>query len=101
MNIKTEDLYEFVARADTLKKITIAERWLRNNAHLMSRHTLDDLISILEAQNTYLVIKAIQEYEKRVISLEYARQAYTDITDDEGGHYLTEIASGEIILADI
>ena len=47
MNYTTKDLFEFVYRADTVKKICIAEKWLTEHSDLTSKDTLDELIMIL------------------------------------------------------
>ena len=42
-----KDLFEFVYRADTVRKICIAEKWLSEHRELTSKDTFDELISIL------------------------------------------------------
>ena len=42
-----KDLFEFVYRADTVKKICIAEKWLTEHRDLTSKDTFDELIMIL------------------------------------------------------
>jgi hypothetical protein len=42
-----KDLFEFVYRADTVKKICIAEKWLTEHRELTSKNTFDELIMIL------------------------------------------------------
>ncbi len=47
MKYTDKDLFEFVYRADTTKKICIAEKWLTEHSDLTSKDTFDELISIL------------------------------------------------------
>ena len=47
MRYTTKDLYEFVYRADTVKKICIAEKWLTEHRDLTSKDIFDELIMIL------------------------------------------------------
>ena len=47
MNYTTKDLFEFVYRADTVKKVCIAEKWLTEHSDLTSKDTFDELIMIL------------------------------------------------------
>ena len=47
MKYTDKDLFEFVYRADTVKKICIAEKWLTEHRDLTSKDTFDELISIL------------------------------------------------------
>jgi len=42
-----KDLFEFVYRADTVKKICIAEKWLTEHRELTSKDTFDELMMIL------------------------------------------------------
>ena len=42
-----KDLFEFVYRADTVRKICIAEKWLTEHRELTSKDTFDELIMIL------------------------------------------------------
>ena len=42
-----KDLFEFVYRADTVKKICIAEKWLTEHRDLTSKDTFNELIMIL------------------------------------------------------
>lgn len=100
MKITEEDLYAFVARADTMKKITLAERWLKDNSFLMSRSTLDALINTLEMQYTYLFIEYLQTIEKKIQSLETLKSKYEDKVTDEGEHYIIAKESGEIVFID-
>lgn len=47
MKYTDKDLFEFVYRADTAKKICIAEKWLTEHSDLTSKDTFDELIMIL------------------------------------------------------
>ena len=47
MKYTDKDLFEFVYRADTVKKICIAEKWLIKHSDLTSKDTLEELIMIL------------------------------------------------------
>ena len=47
MKYTDKDLFEFVYRADTVKKICIAEKWLTEHRELTSKDTFDELIMIL------------------------------------------------------
>ena len=99
-NITYDDLYAFVSRADTLKKISIAEKWLKDNAHLTSMHSLDELLSVLEMQRKYLVLTYIEAYEKRIINEAYAISNYTIFADEKSNHYITFNSSEEIIFSE-
>ena len=46
-----KDLYEFVYRADTTKKVIIAERWLLAHPEHTSRALLSELLRILAEQS--------------------------------------------------
>ena len=47
MKYTDKDLFEFVYRADTVKKICIAEKWLTEHRELTNKDTFDELIMIL------------------------------------------------------
>ena len=47
MKYTDKDLFEFVYRANTTKKICIAEKWLTEHSDLTSKDTFDELIMIL------------------------------------------------------
>ena len=47
MKYTNKDLFEFVYRADTVKKICIAEKWLTEHRELTSKDTFDELMMIL------------------------------------------------------
>lgn len=100
MKITTEDLTAFVARADTMKKITLAKKWLKENSYLMSRSTLDHLLNTLEMQYTYLFIEYLQRIEKKIQSLECLKGKYEDKVTEEGEHYIIAKESGEIVFID-
>ena len=61
-----KDLLEFVYRADTTQKISIAERWLREHQNVTSRSTFDELIAILNETAKRLFRVKIAEYEERI-----------------------------------
>lgn len=42
-----KDLFEFVYRADTARKICVAEEWLTRHRDLTSKDTFDELMMIL------------------------------------------------------
>ncbi|MBR2343209.1 MAG: hypothetical protein IKA64_03045 [Clostridia bacterium] len=68
--IREKDLYEFVYRADTAQKTAIAERWLGEHKHLMSRSTYDDLILTLSHQSKRAFLAKIAEYEKLLLQIQ-------------------------------
>lgn len=88
-----KDLYEFVYRADTAEKICTAERWLKAHEHLTSRHTLDDLIYILNRTAKRLFRAQIAEYEEAL----YKAEAFAFVPNDEGQFYITDKATGEVV----
>ena len=47
MKYTDKDLFEFVYRADTVKKICIAEKWLTEHRELTSKNTFNELMMIL------------------------------------------------------
>ena len=47
MKYTQKDLFEFVYRADTVKKICIAEKWLTEHSDLTNKDTFNELIMIL------------------------------------------------------
>ena len=46
MKYTDKDLFEFVYRADTTKKICIAEKWLTDHRELTSKDTFNELMMI-------------------------------------------------------
>ena len=86
-NLTHKDLYEFVYRADTIQKTTIAERWLKSHPKLTSKSILDDLLSILDNTAKRLFNEALRAYENSIF-----------IQDRDGNNYLTDTISGEVIL---
>ena len=75
--VSDKDLFEFVYRADTMQKISIAERWLLEHKYLTSRRTLDELIDILNKTAKRLFNARIAEYEKRLAEEGYAVNTIT------------------------
>lgn len=61
-----KDLFEFVYRADTTKKICIAEKWLNDHKHLTSRDTFDELISILNRTASRLFRAQMAELDEKL-----------------------------------
>ena len=88
-----KDLYEFVYRADTAEKISTAEKWLRAHDYLTSRHTLDDLIFILNRTAKRLFRTQMVEYEEAL----YRAEAFAYVPDIEGQFYITDRATGEVV----
>lgn len=88
-----KDLYEFVYRADTAQKISTAERWLKEHDYLTSRHTLDDLIAILNRTAKRLFRTQISEYERKL----YDDKNYAYVSDGKGQFYITNRLSGEVV----
>ena len=57
MKYTDKDLFEFVYRADTVKKVCIAEKWLTEHSDLTSKDIFDELIMILN-QTAKRIFKA-------------------------------------------
>ena len=66
MKYTDKDLFEFVYRADTTKKICIAEKWLNDHKHLTSRDTFDELISILNRTASRLFRAQMAELDEKL-----------------------------------
>ena len=66
MKYTDKDLFEFVYRADTTKKICIAEKWLNDHKHLTSRETFDELISILNRTASRLFRAQMAELDEKL-----------------------------------
>ena len=66
MKYTDKDLFEFVYRADTTKKICIAEKWLNDHKHLTSRDTFDELISILNRTASRLFRAQMAEFDEKL-----------------------------------
>ena len=71
-SITEKDLYEFVYRADTAQKISVAERWLNEHKHLTSRSTFDELIAVLNRTAKRLFRVRMVEFEARLRETESA-----------------------------
>lgn len=67
-NLTDKDLFEFVYRADTTKKICIAEKWLNDHKHLTSRDTFDELISILNRTASRLFRAQMAELDEKLLA---------------------------------
>ena len=65
-HLTDKDLFEFVYRADTTKKICIAEKWLNDHKHLTSRDTFDELISILNRTASRLFRAQMAELDEKL-----------------------------------
>ena len=63
-----KDLFEFVYRADTAKKICIAEKWLKDHKHLTSRDTFDELIMILNRTASRLFRAQMAELDEKLLA---------------------------------
>lgn len=61
-----KDLFEFVYRADTTKKICIAENWLTDHRELTSKDTFDELISILNRTASRLFRAQMAELDEKL-----------------------------------
>ena len=68
MKYTDKDLFEFVYRADTTKKICIAEKWLNDHKHLTSRDTFDELISILNRTASRLFRAQMAELDEKLLA---------------------------------
>ncbi len=90
-----KDLYEFIYRADTLKKISIAQRWLREHPKVTSPHVLDDLLHTLDMRSRWIFNQLINEHEKRIASA--PKRSYISQTDRNDNVYIIDISSGEVI----
>ena len=66
MKYTTKDLYEFVYRADTIKKICIAEKWLKDHKDLTSSDTFDELMMILNRTASRLFRAQMAELDERL-----------------------------------
>ena len=66
MKYTDKDLFEFVYRADTTKKICIAEKWLNDHKHLTSRETFDELLSILNRTASRLFRAQMAELDEKL-----------------------------------
>ena len=67
-NLTDKDLFEFVYRADTTKKICIAEKWLNDHKHLTSRDTFDELIMILNRTASRLFRAQMAELDEKLLA---------------------------------
>ena len=61
-----KDLFEFVYRADTTKKICIAEKWLTEHRDLTSKDTFDELIMILNRTASRLYRAQMVELDEKL-----------------------------------
>ena len=61
-----KDLFEFVYRADTTKKICIAEKWLTEHRELTSKNTFDELISILNRTASRIFRAQMAELDEKL-----------------------------------
>ena len=66
MKYTDKDLFEFVYRADTTKKICVAEKWLNDHKHLTSRETFDELLSILNRTASRLFRAQMAELDEKL-----------------------------------
>ena len=88
-----KDLYEFVYRADTAEKICTAERWLKAHEHLTSRHTLDDLIYILNRTAKRLFRAKMAAYEEAL----HRAEEISFVPGENGQFYITDRTTGEVV----
>ena len=68
MKYTDKDLFEFVYRADTTKKICIAEKWLTEHRDLTSKDTFDELISILNRTASRLFRAKMVELDEKLLA---------------------------------
>lgn len=62
----TKDLYEFAYRADTQKKITIAERWLGEHREILSAVEYEMTLRILGENRKRIFIVQFAELEDKL-----------------------------------
>ena len=65
-HLTDKDLFEFVYRADTTKKICIAEKWLNDHKHLTSRDTFDELMMILSRTAGRIFRAQMAEFDEKL-----------------------------------
>ena len=68
MKYTEKDLFEFVYRADTVKKICIAEKWLTEHRDLTSKDTFDELIMILNRTAGRIFRAQMVELDEKLFS---------------------------------
>ena len=61
-----KDLFEFVYRADTVKKICIAEKWLTEHRELTSKDTFNELMMILNRTAGRIYRAQMAELDKKL-----------------------------------
>ena len=66
MKYTDKDLFEFVYRADTVRKICIAEKWLTEHRELTSKDTFDELMMILNRTATRIFRAQMAELDERM-----------------------------------
>ena len=66
MKYTDKDLFEFVYRADTVRKICEAEEWLTSHRDLMSKDTFDELIMILNRTASRLFRAKMVELDEKL-----------------------------------
>lgn len=66
MKYTDKDLFEFVYRANTVKKICIAEKWLTEHRDLTSKDTFDELIMILNRTAGRIYRAQMAELDKKL-----------------------------------
>ena len=61
-----KDLFEFVYRADTVRKICIAEKWLTEHRELTSKDTYNELIMILNRTASRIYRAQMAELDEKL-----------------------------------
>ena len=90
----SKDLYEFCYRADTVGKVAMAERWIREHRHIMSRELFDDLIETLD-----LVTKRIF-FRNFIKSGIFTPEQYAQVITEDGQIFVIHRESGELVMTD-
>ena len=65
-NLTDKDLFEFVYRADTVRKICIAEKWLTEHRELTSKGTFDELMMILNRTASHIYRAQMVELDEKL-----------------------------------
>ncbi len=87
----SKDLYEFCYRADTVGKVALAEKWLREHKRFMSLELFEDLMETLD-----MISKRI--FRRKCIEQGlYNEEHFAQVVTEDGQIIIVERGTGELV----